>query len=103
MDYGSMLNSAYMRFAGDTPLPDGLDALRNLILKGSLRDETGSITITPQGMFEISPSNSPLSVRGSAGGDPSIQLLYQSPMKPGAMTEPSAAVDEALRSYMQTY
>ena len=98
-----MLNSAFMRYAGETPLPGDLDSLRNLLMRGELKDESGSVSITPQGSFEIRPSNSPWSVRGSAGFDPSIQVMYQSMKEPGRSTSPSAALDEALRKYSQTY
>lgn len=98
-----MLNSAYMRYAGETPLPEELDALRNLLLRGQLRDSTGSVTITPQGSFEARRSGSPWSVKGSAGIDPSIQLMYQSIKEPIRGTDPSNALDEALLRYSQTY
>jgi hypothetical protein len=104
MDYGSVLNQAFMRFAGGTPLPGELDKLRNLILQGRIQDDEGnSITVTPQGSFEITPVDSSLSVRGSYGYDPSIELRYQSKRPVMFGRTPKSAVDEALKDLAQTY
>ena len=104
MDYKTMLDSAFMRYAGDTPLPEGLDRLRDILLRGRISDEEGnSITITPYGGFEISPVNSRFSIRGSAGNDPSFGINYRS-RKPEFTGRPAAsAVDDALNKFMQSY
>lgn len=104
MDYGTMLRDAYMRYAGETPLPEGLDRLRDLLLRGRISDEQGnSITITPQGGFEVKPVNSGFSIRGSAGADPSIGINYQSRKPEFTGRSAEFAVDEALKSLMQSY
>ena len=104
MDFGELVNSGLMRYAGETPLPSELDRLRNLILKGQIQDDQGnSITVTPRGDFEIKPYNSPFSVRGSAGYDPSIELRYQSRKPEFVGRTPAAALDEALLRLEQEY
>lgn len=103
MDYKTFATQAPIRLAGDVQLPPELDALRNLLLKGTLQDETGRITVTPRGEFEIQPTDSSLMIRGSAGYDPSIYVGYQSrkPMFEGRA--PESALDEALLELGQSY
>ena len=103
MDLGRELTSAGLRIAGDVALPGELNALRNLLLRGTLEDETGSVSITPQGLFEVRPANSPISVRGSAGYDPSIYVGYQSKRPAFEGRSPEAALDEALLDLGQRY
>lgn len=104
MDYGTLLNNAFMRYAGETPLPGELNTLRNLLMRGQIRDEEGnSVGITPQGGFEITPANSRFSVRGSAGYDPSIYVNYQSRRPEFIGRSPETAVDEALNKLRQPY
>ena len=87
------------RMAGDVELPGELDALRNLLLKGMIKDETGQVVISPRGEVEIQPANSPFMIRGSAGMDPSIYVGYQS-RKPMIESTPAEfALDEALRRF----
>lgn len=93
-----------MRYAGETPLPSDLDRLRNLLMRGQIQDEQGnSITVTPQGDFEITPVDSSFSVRGSAGYDPSIELRYQSRRPKFVGRSPKDALNEALFNLEQRY
>ena len=94
---------AGMRMAGDTVLPGELEAIKNLLLKGVVEDETGSVTITPRGDVEIRPKDSSLYVRGSAGMDPSIYVGYQSKKPEFVGRAPEYALDEALREFSQAY
>ena len=54
MDVGDQLVQAGVRMAGDVVLPEELEAVKNLLLKGVIKDETGSVTITPRGDVELS-------------------------------------------------
>lgn len=104
MDFETLLNDAFMRYAGDTPLPGELDTLRNLLLRGQIRDEEGnSVVITPQGGFEITPAKSRFNVRGSFGYDPSIYVNYQSRRPEFTGRSPETAIDEALDKLRQPY
>lgn len=103
MDFGSLLNEAHRRMAGDVELPEELDAIRNLLLKGVIADETGSVTITPEGSFEVRPKDSSYYLRGSAGVDPSVYVGYQSKRPEFKGRSPEDALDEALRKYSQAY
>lgn len=103
MDVGNQLIQAGMRMAGEAVLPEELEAVKNLLLKGVIEDETGSVTITPRGDVEIRPKDSSIYVRGSAGVDPSIYVGYQSRKPEFAGRPPEYALDEALREFSQAY
>ena len=105
MDYRTFAFEAPRRLAGDVELPGELNALRNLLLKGQIVDDEGNaVVVTPDGSFELVPSDSPWSIRGSASSiDPSVQLLYQSKRPEFTGRAPEAALDEALSKYSQEY
>lgn len=103
MDVGSQLIGEFIRKAGDVTLPPEGEALKNLLLKGMLQDETGSVTITPRGEIEIQKADSPLIFRGSAGADPSVYVGYQSRKPSTVGRAPEDALDEALRTLEQSY
>lgn len=103
MDFGNQLREAGIRIAGDTVLPGKLEIIKNLLLKGAVEDETGSVTITPRGDFEIRPKYSSFYVRGSAGMDPSVYVGYQSKKPEFVGRAPEYAVDEALQKFSQAY
>lgn len=103
MDVGNQLIQAGMRMAGEAVLPEELEAVKNLLLKGVIEDETGSVTITPRGDVEIRPKDSSIYVRGSAGMDPSIYVGYQSRKPEFTGRPPEYALDEALREFSQAY
>jgi hypothetical protein len=92
------------QFAGEVELPGELNVLRNLLLRGQIVDDEGnSITVTPRGEFELRPVNSPWSVRGSAGEDPSLGVNYQSRRPEFVGRSPETALDEALLRLRQEY
>lgn len=103
MDVGNQLIGEFVRKAGEVTLPPEGEALKNLLLKGMLQDETGRITITPRGEVEIQRADSPLIFRGSAGVDPSVYVGYQSRKPSMVGRAPEDALDEALRSLEQAY
>jgi len=103
VDVSNQLIQAGIRMAGDATLPDELETLKNLLLKGAIEDATGRVTITPYGQVEIQPADSPFTVRASAGFDPSIYVGYQSKKPVIEGRTPEFALDEALRALRQEY
>lgn len=103
MDVSNQLIGEFVRKAGEVTLPPEGEALKNLLLKGMIEDETGRITVTPRGEIEIQRADSPLIFRGSAGMDPSVYVGYQSRKPSMVGRAPEDALDEALRALEQAY
>ena len=61
--------------AGDTELPGELDAIRSILLYGNLKDDTGTVQLTPGGGIEVMGNNG-IGVRGNFGYDPSVEFRF---------------------------
>lgn len=69
------IGGAVRRMAGDTELPPELDAIRSILLYGNLRDDTGTVQLTPEGGIQVMGNNG-IGVRGNFGYDPSVEFRF---------------------------
>ena len=93
---GDAFTAGYLRMAGGIELPGELNVLRNLLLKGQLKDDTGEVTFTRDGSIGFRPSDSNWELRASLGHDPSVMVNYRSTIPEGPNTPPGQSVDNAL-------
>ena len=70
------LGQAVTRFAGEAPLPEEMDVVRRLLLEGALRDDTGTIQLTPDGGIRATTKDG-LSLGANFGRDPSVEFGFE--------------------------
>jgi len=70
------VTEAITRFAGETPLPEEMDAVRRLLLQGAISDDTGTIQLSPNGGIKATTKDGYI-LEANFGRDPRVEIGFE--------------------------